>query len=485
MEPFSGILPQAHHHHLFEIAGNLGEQLGRERGRRLDMVDHDLEVAVVFEGNPSREQLEHDDAKGIEVGAGIDGFATNLFRRHVVNCSDKRPGSRKTLASLDLRYAKIHDFGDAFGCEEYVGWFQVPVNHAEAMRCRQALEYLLGECNDNGGWKSPKGAHEFRQAFSVDELHHHVERVAVRHEVIESDYVWIAQARLDFCLRPEPLEFSAALFHEAWIQDFDGHFAPELRVFCLINRSHAALAKLGDYFVIPDGFADHRLVLQSWPRFEAGLIIDPKEGGSTLFETKGQICCLFFNFSTTYGIVRGQRPTEKAEFLSVGPDGRDVPRAVNLKARHVPAVPKSRVGKRGGTMTSVLPRDKPNDRKERNDCMHRPMKYMEKALTVAAGTTFDLLQFFNKRKANPSFTPKWSDRPLQKSWRKSKPPLGWPRTTDSLCPRCVIEAREKIFRGEEEYRVLVNDRVGEIKATILERDGQIWMVKECPKHICS
>ena len=114
--------------------------------------------------------------------------------------------------------------------------------------------------------------------------------------------------------------------------------------------------------------------------------------------------------------------------------------------------------------------------------MHRLTKYMEKALTVAAGTTFDLLQFFNRHKPKASFTPKWSDRPLQKSWQKSNPPLGWPRTTDSLCPRCVIEARKKILSGEADYRMLAKDRVGEIKATIVERNGQIWMVKECPKH---
>ncbi len=114
--------------------------------------------------------------------------------------------------------------------------------------------------------------------------------------------------------------------------------------------------------------------------------------------------------------------------------------------------------------------------------MHRPIKYVEKALTATAGTVFDLVQVFNQYRQNPSFTPKWSDKPLQKSWQKSKPPLGWPRTTDSLCPTCVIETRTKILNGEVDYRVLINQKVGEIKATILERDGQVWMVKECPKH---
>jgi uncharacterized radical SAM superfamily Fe-S cluster-containing enzyme len=114
--------------------------------------------------------------------------------------------------------------------------------------------------------------------------------------------------------------------------------------------------------------------------------------------------------------------------------------------------------------------------------MHQPFKYMEKALTVASGALFDAIQFFNKYRPNPSFTPKWSDKPLAKSWQKTKPPLGWPRQTDSLCPKCVIEARRQIMEGEVDYRVLMTERVGEIPATILERDGQIWMVKDCPKH---
>jgi len=44
----------------------------------------------------------------------------------------------------------------------------------------------------------------------------------------------------------------------------------------------------------------------------------------------------------------------------------------------------------------------------------------------------------------PSFTPKWSDKPLLKSYEKEKPPLGWPRTTDSLCPKCLPEIRQQI-----------------------------------------
>jgi len=44
------------------------------------------------------------------------------------------------------------------------------------------------------------------------------------------------------------------------------------------------------------------------------------------------------------------------------------------------------------------------------------------------------------------------------------------------------EARESILRGDQEVSVLVNEKVGEIKAQIVERDGQIWMDKDCPIH---
>ncbi|HEY1947913.1 MAG TPA: radical SAM protein [Bryobacteraceae bacterium] len=88
----------------------------------------------------------------------------------------------------------------------------------------------------------------------------------------------------------------------------------------------------------------------------------------------------------------------------------------------------------------------------------------------------------NQINQSASFTPKWSDKPLLKSYQKAKPPLGWPRETDSLCPKCIPEIRQSIVDGKVDYKILLNQPVGEIKAKIIERDGQILMVKECPQH---
>ena len=114
--------------------------------------------------------------------------------------------------------------------------------------------------------------------------------------------------------------------------------------------------------------------------------------------------------------------------------------------------------------------------------MHKPIKYAEKLLTFAAGAAWTVFDKLNEINRNPGFTPAWSDKPLLKSWEKAKPPLGWPRETDSLCPRCVPEIRKKILDGETPLDVLYNQRPGEIKAQIIERDGKILMVKDCAVH---
>ncbi len=114
--------------------------------------------------------------------------------------------------------------------------------------------------------------------------------------------------------------------------------------------------------------------------------------------------------------------------------------------------------------------------------MHKPVKYAEKGLTYVARGGWAVFERLNRIKPNPSFTPNWSEKPLLKSYQKTKPPLGWPRTTDSLCPKCIPEIRQQIVDGKLPHEILLNDKVGEIKAQIIERDGKILMVKDCEKH---
>ncbi|MCB1215089.1 MAG: radical SAM protein [Deltaproteobacteria bacterium] len=110
-------------------------------------------------------------------------------------------------------------------------------------------------------------------------------------------------------------------------------------------------------------------------------------------------------------------------------------------------------------------------------------KLWERALVGGAKLSWSVFQAFNRLfKDGKSISPAWAPGPLLKSYERTRPNLGFPRQTDSLCPQCVKEVRSDIIEGRTDHQVLIEGNPGEIKAEIVERDGEIWMVKDCPKH---
>ena len=81
-----------------------------------------------------------------------------------------------------------------------------------------------------------------------------------------------------------------------------------------------------------------------------------------------------------------------------------------------------------------------------------------------------------------AITPKWAAEPLLKSYERTAPPLGFPRETDSLCPACVKSVREGVINKSIPLEILMNSHPGEIKAQIVEENGQVVMKKTCPTH---
>jgi uncharacterized radical SAM superfamily Fe-S cluster-containing enzyme len=106
----------------------------------------------------------------------------------------------------------------------------------------------------------------------------------------------------------------------------------------------------------------------------------------------------------------------------------------------------------------------------------------EGALSSAASALWPLVQRYNTTFERPSFQPKWAPAPLLKRRERTFPQLGWPRETDSLCPRCVKEVRTEILSGERDLTTLTRGKPGEIKARIVQNDGKVVMVKTCEKH---
>jgi hypothetical protein len=91
-----------------------------------------------------------------------------------------------------------------------------------------------------------------------------------------------------------------------------------------------------------------------------------------------------------------------------------------------------------------------------------------------------LFNGLNKINQRPSFIPKWSDKPLLKSTRSQAAARLRAKPTRSA--RNARAKRGRRFWTEEGRQRPLNEKVGEIKVTILERDGKILMVKDCPIH---
>ncbi|HEX3101657.1 MAG TPA: radical SAM protein [Pyrinomonadaceae bacterium] len=106
-----------------------------------------------------------------------------------------------------------------------------------------------------------------------------------------------------------------------------------------------------------------------------------------------------------------------------------------------------------------------------------------KAVSKIADIGWKAFQVVNKSlPESEAIKPAWAAEPLLKSYERTAPPLGFPRETDSLCPACVKSVREGVINKSIPLDILMNSHPGEIKAQILEENGQVVMKKTCPTH---
>jgi hypothetical protein len=106
----------------------------------------------------------------------------------------------------------------------------------------------------------------------------------------------------------------------------------------------------------------------------------------------------------------------------------------------------------------------------------------ERLVTVGARAAWPLVKRVSRRFARTPPQPAWAPSPLIRSSGSTRPPVGWPRQTDSLCPECVQRVRRDVLSGRLSLTELVRGSHAQIKADIIERDGRVLMVKECPEH---
>jgi len=112
----------------------------------------------------------------------------------------------------------------------------------------------------------------------------------------------------------------------------------------------------------------------------------------------------------------------------------------------------------------------------------RPQIFGSAFLPLAANAAWHLSRAVTRllpERSTPA--PAWAPTALPKSHDRSTPPVGVPRRTQSLCPRCNADAVDAVLGGFANVTDFRTDP-GVIDAHILEDSGRILMRKACAKH---
>src|SRR3989338_9340980 len=88
----------------------------------------------------------------------------------------------------------------------------------------------------------------------------------------------------------------------------------------------------------------------------------------------------------------------------------------------------------------------------------------ERLFVGIAWIIWPVLRLVNAIHQGKPFQPKWAPAPLLRKKERTFPQFGWPRTTDSLCPRCIQEARREVGSGAKDHTYLITENPAEIKA---------------------
>jgi hypothetical protein len=109
--------------------------------------------------------------------------------------------------------------------------------------------------------------------------------------------------------------------------------------------------------------------------------------------------------------------------------------------------------------------------------MHSHVKFFEKGLAVAANGAWAVFSRINKVCPNKSFTPRWSDRPLLKSWEK----VNARAQTDLDGLTIPKTAREEKVRARSARTVLKSDLADRPPA--VPAGYQSDMARLCRQHV--
>ncbi len=250
------------------------------------MVIRVANAVFAVERMPPRQQLIHDDAEAVEVGASVDVAAEGLLGRQILERADDH-AARAVLAvgRQLLGDAEVHELGDADAVDQNVVWFEVAVNNSMTVDLGEGkgdLHHQIRDLLDAGGLVQPLALLDGEQAvgrsilargddglfavevaadlFSFDELHREVGAALVGAGFVDADDIGMLDALHGAELA---LEAQGRIRPRQGLRrnHLERHEGAALQVFDPVDDAHAAAAELADDVEVSNlfGLRGHRL----------------------------------------------------------------------------------------------------------------------------------------------------------------------------------------------------------------------------------
>jgi len=245
----SGRFGEAPHDDRVDLLVELWVEGARPRWIRMHVGVQQLDHALTFERDQSREHLVGDGRQRVAIGCGPDLVAGHLLGRHVGRGAGRDAGQRRQRGALEqLRQAEVGQYQGLVLLEQHVGGLHIAVHDSLRVRVVEAGGDAAQESQCRAPRKKPV-AQSAGEVSPWDVLNDHVRRPLVLAEIEDVEDVRMSHPRNRLRFVPESRDRVGV--RRDGMHDLDCTGARELGVVGTVDSAHRTLANELQDLVLP------------------------------------------------------------------------------------------------------------------------------------------------------------------------------------------------------------------------------------------